>query len=56
MYRLIASKFYSAAVNRVELSYELNSMLYSKFSSVSVEHWKYYEPLRNCTEVMQCCL
>ena len=38
MYRLTASSFYSAAVSRVEPSSKLNSMFYSKFSSLSVEH------------------
>ena len=36
MYRLTASNFYSAAVNRVEPSSKLSSMFYSKSSSVSV--------------------
>ena len=44
MYRLTASNFYSVAVNRVEPSSKLNSMFYSRFSSLSVEHRKYYEP------------
>ena len=44
MYRLKASNFYSAATNRVELSSKLNSVFYSKFSSLSVEHARHYEP------------
>ena len=44
MYRLTASNFYSAAVNRVQPSSKLNSMFYSRFSSLSVEHGRYYEP------------
>ena len=43
-YRLTASNFYSAAVNRVEPSSKLNSMFYSKFYSLSVEHGRHYEP------------
>ena len=44
MYILTASNFYSAAVNRAEPSSKLNSMFYSKLSSVSVEHGRYYQP------------
>ena len=44
IYRLTASNFYSAAVNRVEPSSKLNSMFYSKFCSLSVEHGRHYEP------------
>ena len=44
MYILTDSNFYSAAVNRVEPSSKLNSMFYSRFSSLSVEHGRYYEP------------
>ena len=40
IYRLTASKVYSAAVNRVEPSSKLNSMFYSKY----VEHGTYHEP------------
>ena len=43
MYILTASNFYSAAVNRVEPSSKLNSMFYSRFSSLSVEHGRYHE-------------
>ena len=44
MYRLTASNFYSAAVNRVEPSSKLNSIFYSKVSSLFVDHGRYYEP------------
>ena len=43
LYRLTVANFYLAAVNRVESSSKLNSMIHSKFSSPSVEHGKYYE-------------
>ena len=43
MYRLTASHFYSAAAKGVEPS-KLNSMFYAKFSSLSVEHGRHYEP------------
>ena len=44
MYRLTASNFYSAAVNRVGPACKINSMFYSKFSSLSFEHGRHYEP------------
>ncbi len=44
IYRITASNFYSAVVNRVKPSSKLKSMFYSSFSSASTKHGQVYEP------------
>ena len=43
MYRLIASNFYSACLNKVEPSNKLKNMFYTHFENASTQHGMFYE-------------